>query len=313
MINRLIMITVILTAILLISSCGKKTGDEINAGFFAEDFSINYTLNEASITMPLDRKLVEISGLSYSDHSQTLLAINDEDGDLFFLDPISGAILEKIEFGASDDYEGIASHNGIIYIVESNGNIKVINEKSKEKIGEYDDKLNRKNDIEGLVYDETTNQVLLAAKGDSREDDNEKNEKSIFSMNIENGIIESKPFLSINLQEAIKDLEAKYISSNAIVNLSINSRISKFGPSGIAIHPTTKDMYILSSHGRTLTVVGQRGNVKALVFLKSSVHVQPEGITFDKAGNLYISNEGRSGKAVIYKYYPLETDNTKEK
>ena len=36
--------------------------------------------------------------------------------------------------------------------------------------------------------------------------------------------------------------------------------------------------------------------------LDKKLHAQPEGITFDEEGNLYISNEGKNGIAMLYKY-----------
>lgn len=311
--KQIIMVSLIyFFTITLLTSCTGGYKNDVNPGFIAEGFEIPYKFNNPSLTMKLERELTEISGLTYSTANDMLVSINDEDGSIFMLDPMSGAILDQFEFAKDDDYEGVATHNGIIYVVESNGNIKVVNEKSKKKVAEYDDKLSRKNDVEGICYDPQSNTLLLAAKGDSREDGNKKDEKAIFSMDIGTGVIAKDPIYTMNIYDDLKKLEANYISKNTITNLSINSRIKKFGPSGIAIQPRTGNIYLLSSLGKTLVILAPNGETKAAIFLKNSLHIQPEGITFDPEGNLYISNEGRSGKGVVYKYYQEKVQTEKQ-
>jgi len=288
--------------------CGLSSQNQVNPGFFAEGFEIPYTLNAPTQKMKLDRELVEISGLTYSQKTKSLLAVNDEDAFVFVLDPYSGKILDKYDFGKADDYEGIASHDNYIYITESNGNIKVVNESTGEKTTEYDDLLSRDNDVEGLCFNPVNKKLLMAAKGDSEADGNDKDVKAVFSMEIATGKIDEKPYLYQNLSKAMKTLQPKYISSNAIVNLSVSSRVDKYGPSAIAVQPGTDLIYMLSSSGKLLTVSDQYGDIKAIVFLKNAVHIQPEGITFAPDGTLFISNEGRSGKGVIYRYEPIEKE-----
>ncbi|MFT4536148.1 MAG: hypothetical protein ACJA1A_001429 [Saprospiraceae bacterium] len=291
-----------LFVILSSGTCNKGSENNVNPGFYLGEYELTYSVNNPEVTMNMPRKLTEISGLTYSTVKNILYCVNDEKGDIYGVSPISGEIIDKIDFAKSDDYEGIAYHDNMIYVAESNGNIKVVNEKLSERHVEYDDKLSSDNDIEGAVYNPVSNSLLLAAKGDSREDGNEKSEKALFSMNISNGEIDKKPFLTINIKEAIKALEKRYITGNAIVNLSVSSRIAEFAPSGVAIHPTTNELYILSARGKLLVVASLAGEVKAVVFLNQGLHVQPEGICFATDGTLFISNEGRGRSGKIYSY-----------
>jgi uncharacterized protein YjiK len=307
-------ILIILIALALMSAkCSRDGKSKVNPGFYAEGYVIPYLVNSPDTIFSLKRELTEISGLTYSDQTNMLLAINDEKAYVYQVNPNSGKIIDKIDFGKSDDYEGIAYVNGKIYIAESNGNVKVVSENGSEKINEFDDILSEDHDIEGLCYNSLSSSILMAAKGDSRVKGNEKSEKSVFSMEIVSGKITDEPYLSINLLKAIKTLKSDYITKNALVDLSVTSRLKDFGPSGIAVHPTTNDLYILSAKGKLLVVINQEKEVKAVVFLKQSLHVQPEGITFDPEGNLYISNEGRSRKGKIFKYKAqLETEKKKK-
>jgi len=70
----------------------------------------------------------------------------------------------------------------------------------------------------------------------------------------------------------------------------IKGRI-KFQPSAIAIHPFTGNIYLLSNIGRILVVYSGDGELLDVVYLSKDIFSQPEGMCFDKEGDLYISNE----------------------
>jgi DNA-binding beta-propeller fold protein YncE len=73
----------------------------------------------------------------------------------------------------------------------------------------------------------------------------------------------------------------------------------KFAPSGIAIHPATKDIYVISSAGKQLLILSAAGKIKSSHKLNSKHFTQPEGISFSANGDLYISNEGKGGNGNI--------------
>jgi len=293
---------------LLSSTCRRTSNLNINPGYYKGDYVIPYFLNSPDKEIKLDRPLMEISGLAYSSDLDILYSVNDEEGYIYALSPVSGEVVDKIEFGKSDDYEGIAYHDTMIYVIESNGNVKVVDERSTDKVTEYDDILSQDNNIEGAVYNPISGRLLMAAKGDSKEKGNDKDVKSIFSMNLDNGKISPEPKMSINAMDALRKLKKRDISNNAIVDMSITKRVGDFAPSGIAIHPFSQDVYILSARGRLLIVTDLSGEVKSIMFLDQSSNVQPEGICFSPDGTLFISNEGRnqSAKISLYSYRPLE-------
>ena len=73
----------------------------------------------------------------------------------------------------------------------------------------------------------------------------------------------------------------------------------KFAPSALAIHPVTKEIYVISSAGKQLIILSADGKIKGSHQLISKYFIQPEGMAFAANGDLYISNEGRSGKGNI--------------
>ncbi len=84
---------------------------------------IPYQLDGPTQSFTLPRDLREISGLTYFPSKKSLFAINDEKGRAFLLSPETGKIDGHITFGKPNDYEGITYHEGMVYIVESNGDL----------------------------------------------------------------------------------------------------------------------------------------------------------------------------------------------
>lgn len=301
MIKEIGILTQIFLLLLLLSGCGDSNSKKEIVKIVESVSAVPYDLNNPNQSIVLPNELTEISGLTYSKTSNRLLAINDEQGIIYALNTQSGEVTDEIEFGKPDDYEGIASHDGYVYIVESNGNVKVIKEDTKAKIIEFNDRLSRDNDVEGICYDPSTETLLIAAKGDSETEGNVKGVKSIFTMNIENGAVRKQAYIQVNMKESYKSLYTE--SSHGVVHeITSSSRFRKYGPSGIAIEPQTNLVYLLSSNSKSLAVLDHNGKVISIALLDKKLHAQPEGITFDSNGNLYISNEGKSGSGMIYKY-----------
>ena len=80
----------------------------------------------------------------------------------------------------------------------------------------------------------------------------------------------------------------------------LDKRMKDFAPSGLAIEPTTGNLFILSSQGHLLLVVNPEGEIKTIQFLDRFQYRQPEGICFDANGTLYLSSEGKGGTAKLY-------------
>ena len=75
-----------------------------------------------------------------------------------------------------------------------------------------------------------------------------------------------------------------------------------FSPSAIAIHPITGNIFLTSSVGKLLLVLSPNGQIMHIEKLSKKVHPQPEGLCFDPAGTLYISNEGKGEDGLIYRF-----------
>jgi hypothetical protein len=62
-------------------------------------------------------------------------------------------------------------------------------------------------------------------------------------------------------------------------------------PSAASLHPTTGDLYFVSSIDKIFIIADRDYKFKSAYKLNSRVFKQPEGITFSSGGDLFISNE----------------------
>ena len=256
----------------------------------------------------LPLKLKEISGLGIDSSGEYLYTVQDEEGILFVLQAKDGKIVQEYLFNKEGDYEGVEAANGRIFAVKSNGTLfelliagEKLQEVKKHKFSFY-----KKSDIEGLGFDAKTNCLLFSAKGKEGKGKEFKSQKGIYSFSLDSMKINENPSYTIS-HESI----SAFLKTND--SIKKNGTLKKqfkldekfiFGPSGIAIHPITRDIYITSSIGKVLVILNREGTIKHLIKLKKKIHEQPEGICFDQNGNLYISNEGKTGKGKIYKFLP---------
>ena len=77
---------------------------------------------------------------------------------------------------------------------------------------------------------------------------------------------------------------------------------TSFQPSGIAIHPLTGEIFIISSVGKLLIILDRYGKVLDVKELDPVIFRQPEGICFSPEGEMYISNEGQGGEGYVLKF-----------
>ena len=276
-----------------------------------DDFHISYNLEEPDTTFELPSVLKEISGLSFDTSFEKLFAVQDENGLVFIIDKKSGEVEETIEFHKDGDYEGIEVIGDKVYVVKSTGTVYEITNLGQEdqEMEKYNLFLSRENDVEGFCYDPSKNLLLMACKGvpaSGESFDVIRYKKVVYGFDINTHEIDSMPVYNIQLDGIQKCIH----TSSAIKNteelkacFSYEEKDMNFNPSGIAIHPHTQHVYMLSSAGKTMIVLNYDGEIIYVERLNKKVHKQPEGIAFDKDGTLYISNEGGKEKpAKIHRF-----------
>lgn len=269
----------------------------------SSQISRNYNFQELSEFFILENRLGEISSLAYDKSTKTFLSNNDESGSFYFLDPKTFKIKSDVEFAKKGDYESIEKVGEDIIICDSSGNLFFYNQSSKET-NKVKTALGPKNDVEGLCYDEKSHSLLLACKGEALNISKDKRgeKKSVYRFDMGSKKLIKKPFLSISDKKLKSHLNETYPSLSKSKLKKLKESAKEFAPSGIAIHPESKDYYLISAHSSILLIIDKNKEIKDLIFLNESSIPQPEGICFDQDNNLYISTEGHGFLGKIFKF-----------
>lgn len=232
--------------------------------------------NPEVFTMP--EALKEISGIAFNKgRSDSIYAIQDEEGKLFRM-RWQNQKAQHVKFGAKGDYEDLAILKDKVIILKSNGDLysfpfNDVRSENIEKANEWKSIL-PKGEYEGLYTDQVSGEIFVLCKSCSL--DNAEKKVSGYILKMAGGIKRMGEF----------ELDVEKIKS-------LTNKVKKgFKPSALARNPVTGDWYILSGFNKVLIVTDKNWNPKEAYPLSSNNFNQPEGIAFDKLGNLYISNEG---------------------
>lgn len=231
--------------------------------------------------------LEEVSGLSWAGNEQVLL-VQDEIGTIFLFDLPTGEINYRYRFRTKGDFEGVEVVGKDAYALRSDGciyEIKNFRESEKAKVIKHDSFLTANNDTEGLGLSANGKSILVACKSSaSTPNTSYKGNRSIYTFDLNTKTLQEKPSILINLDE-LEEITGK--------------EDQRYRPSGVAVHPHSKEVYTIASSGQLLVVTNRDGSIKWVKRLDNDIFRQPEGICFDPQGNLYISNEGRGKKGNI--------------
>lgn len=296
-------------ALILSGSCNftHNTGDTKDKTK-DNSFIFPYNMQEPDAIWQLPAELTEISGLTCADNS-TLAAIQDEDAKIYLLSTVSGRLLDVYSFGGEGDFEGIAVVDSNIWAVKSNGHLFRVRQfnQARPVVNQYTTPLSAANNVEGLTYDGLTNSLLLACKGKPGLKKSKKYEgfKAVYSFGLDSLKLDTTPQYLIDLsaieafrsQGAIREFYIKATKKTGLM-----SEAAFFEPSGLAIHPQSNHLYIISHTAKLLLVLNREAKILHIQKLELTLFNQPEGICFSADGTLFISNEGGKGKGTILKF-----------
>jgi len=256
--------------------------------FFVEETKIEMEKNNdkgsANIAITVIKKwnmpkdLTEISGISYID-GQRFACVQDELGKIFIYNATSSSVEKEISFGAPGDYEELAVVGETIWVLRADGKLFEVSNlnAANPSVKEYSTRLTTKQDPEGLCYDKKNNRLLIAIKG---AEPGTENYKGIYAFDLDSKKMGQQPVFKIDLQNEV------------FGNGSDKKKRNTINPSGISIHPVTGEMYIIDGRNQQLLITDAGGNIRKLYTLNSKEFAQPEGITFNTTGDLFIANEG---------------------
>jgi uncharacterized protein YjiK len=248
----------------------------------------HYNFQQAQETK-LELAIKEISGLAWDGTNNMFLAHNDESGKIFFLDRDSKKIIKQVNFGGKGDYEDIAMVGTVPHVLKSDGTIYRVNIDSSGGLQAQADELGKLSiegavDFETMYYDSTRRALILICKNCKMDN---KATVSAFAYYLDSTGFDPNPVYRINA-DAVDSLSPK--------------KTSKLQPSAARIHPRLGKLFIISSAANLLVVTSLNGEVESVHRLAPKMFPQPEGLAFNKTGDMYISNEGVTGHSTILRF-----------
>ena len=285
----------------LFTSCDQPTKNKKSV---ESDTSIGYNLSAPDQVYVLPQSLQEISGITEID-SSTIACIQDERETVYIYDLNSARIIRRIEYGYTGDYEGIARIDSTLYILRSDGELIEIKKFRSDKFirTSYSTDIPLK-DNEGLCFDPVNNRLLLTPKETPHKSSEDKDKRFIYGFNLTSKKLIQEPVFTIELSV----IESFAAANNIMVPAKEkkkgekNKQDIRFQVSDLAIHPLTGKLFLVSSVDKLLFVLNLKNEIEHMTKLNPEIFKQPEGITFMKNGDLYISNEGGKKSATLVRF-----------
>jgi SdiA-regulated len=276
-------IAIYFMAFLLFVSCKSHSKNENKS--LAISHLEHFDFSKPNDIIVLPKELKEISGISLINDS-LVAAISDAKPFLFIYNLNQRKILDQIEIEGAIDLEDIIVIRNDAYALQSNGKLwKIGDYLTKPIIQSYILQLDPPFELEGLCANQTSDSLFFAAKFWRKKGENKKSSLPVWAYSIKEKELNISPIFSIQTGIASKKKEHLFHTS-AI--LQLNAPLA---------------WVAVSTNEKFIAEFGENGNLVKIIPLDQEVFTQPEGITIDKEGNIYISNEGKNGdKATILKF-----------
>ena len=238
----------------------------------------------------MGKVLNEISGITFNDDDNTLLAISDSKEKVFQISIDKQKLKDYTDkvVGPDSDLEDIVKVDSSVYLLSSKGVIyEVPARKHRDTIRKYTFPSNDQNDFETLYYDPSVQSLIMVCK--KCPVDKGRDMRTAYRFDLTKKKFDSSAFFTFSTAE-VKNL--------------LKDDDAKFDPSAACIHPKNKRLYVLSSAGNLLVIADTRGKIIEAYKLNPDQFPQAEGIAFAPNGNMYITNEGKYGSPTlqVFKY-----------
>lgn len=236
-----------------------------------------------TIKLPMD--LDEISGMVFSNTDGYIIALNDEQGRLYKV-PLDGSRdFPGYRFRKGGDYEDLCQAGTDLWALNSKGSVTRIRYALTDSMraDHFEFPLRGSYNFETLVYQPAAQRLLLLCK----ECPAYRSAAPGFTFDIAREAFDTVPVFPLDfsaLKEKDQPDSARPLKASAA-----------------AYHPVTGELYVLASVDHRLYIADSSGRVSRQYKLDKKVFKQPEGICFRANGDLYISNEARTGTANIRK------------
>lgn len=266
----------------------------------------SFRWNQPNEVIALPESLHEISGITVVDDS-TLACVQDENGLVFLYDIRQKTVRKVIDFYTDGDYEGVAMVRKNMWVLRSDGTLfRVKNYLSPDlKVDSFHTKIPAY-DNEGFCFDAANDRLLIGSKSKISKAKEDKDLRAIYAFDIKKKKLSKEPVITLHLDSLYAYAEKHGIQLHTNVEGKKAGLPSmKIKISGLFIHPTTNDLFILSAADYHLIQLSSTGEIKDLVALPPELFKKAEGIAIFKNGTCYVSNEGKEGKPNLLQFLPL--------
>lgn len=241
-----------------------------------------YRLDAPAAVVELAPELREISGLTILP-SGNLGAVQDESGTVYELSPATGQIVDRLAFGGPGDFEGVELTPDAVWALRSDGDLYRV---GRDSAGApvtrvVETRLRGRNDTEGLAYD-GRGRLLIACKEWPGPDLD--GVRAVYAFDLATETVAPEPVALLDRRQ-------------------LDGRLA-FKPSALAVHPISREVYVLSSVREAIAVLSPGGALVSVLPFPDGLVPQPEGITFAPDGTLYVSSEGPRGPGLLLRYPP---------
>jgi hypothetical protein len=230
--------------------------------------------------------LREISGLVLTP-AGSLLALQDEDGDVFEIDSNTGAILRRVRFTGDGDFEALAMDSSLALLVRSDGRVYsgALPDSAERVDGKrHDIDIHSSCDVESADIRPNSDELWIGCKESPGK--RMGRTRAFYSVTLSElrttkGDVE--PRLSARLEAPTDPREGK------------SMRLGLFKPSGMAFLDHDRFL-VVSSVYPTLFEFHTDGHLLNAWALPREILPQPEGVAVDVLGRVYVSSEGLPGR-----------------
>lgn len=293
---------------LLVACSNNAPKPPANSDSHRVDLALGYNLEKADEEVKLSNKLREISGLTYV-HKEGLVTVQDEKGALYWLDK-KGDIDRVVDFSADGDYEGLAFEEDRLFVLRADGVLFEIDrwkkDKKKTRTRVINTNLGEINNTEGLAYHPEKKQLWIACKGSAVIGQERHYERAVYAYDLTLDSFFVDPLFVVSrlqLQAFVRQTMRQHPDYSYYKKMLRKEKPAMpLQPSAIAIHPLTQDIYLLCAVGNSLLILDKSFAIKGLCHLPEKDFEQPEGLAFNKKGDLFLSSEGQKKKARVYKF-----------
>lgn len=229
----------------------------------------------------LPESLTEISGISFHEgNPDSMYAVQDESGRLYYFKPGVKSVTYSL-FAKDGDYEDVSVTKDMVVVLKSNGTLVSFpfaegRASSVVAVRTWKN-LIPKGEYESMYADPVTGVIYVVCKTCKEDAKQEKVSGYTLQLTGTDSIVYTGSFV-INTEELEKGMNDK--------------KKKALRPSAISKHPQTGDWYVVAAINKNLVVLDSNWQIREQHLLDPSLFRQPEGLTFDREGNLYISNEG---------------------